>query len=204
MSLPRKLSDARTANLFAAALIFIFSVITITICSKSSPLYPMNNWDDANCFFTVGKAVGNGEVMYRDIFEQKGPVLYFLHTIAYFISRDSFLGVYFIEIAACFGFLFVSYKITELFEGRKSILFIPILGALIYSSKAFEQGDSVEELCLPLFTLSLYIGVKAVMNKKTPDKLGWFIIGVCSAAVLWIKFSMLGFYIGFGFFMLFL
>ena len=204
MSLPRKLSDARTANLFAAALIFIFSVIMITICSKSSPLYPMNNWDDANCFFTVGKAVGNGEVMYRDIFEQKGPVLYFLHTIAYFISRDSFLGVYFIEIAACFGFLFVSYKITELFEGRKSILFIPILGALIYSSKAFEQGDSVEELCLPLFTLSLYIGVKAVMNKKTPDKLGWFIIGVCSAAVLWIKFSMLGFYIGFGFFMLFL
>ena len=98
MSLPRKLSDARTANLFAAALIFIFSVIMITICSKSSPLYPMNNWDDANCFFTVGKAVGNGEVMYRDIFEQKGD------TYAYYTCRKADNQRFGIEYAADVAF----------------------------------------------------------------------------------------------------
>ena len=52
--------------LFLLFLAFIF----ITICSKSSPLYPFNDWVDANCFFTVGKSIVNGKTLYLDIFEK--------------------------------------------------------------------------------------------------------------------------------------
>ena len=62
------------------------AVFTVTICSKSSPIYPLNDWDDPNCFFTVGKAMANGKILYKDIFEQKGPLLYMLHMLAYQIS----------------------------------------------------------------------------------------------------------------------
>ena len=72
--------------------LFILALISITICSKSSPLYPLNNWDDANCFYTVGRATLNGQVMYRDIFEQKGPWLYFIYMLASLISGSCFSG----------------------------------------------------------------------------------------------------------------
>ena len=51
-------------------LILLISVGVITLCSRSSFLYPLNNWDDANCFFTVGKSMFNGKVPYRDLIEQ--------------------------------------------------------------------------------------------------------------------------------------
>ena len=45
--------------------LILTSILCITICSKSSPIYPFNNWDDANCFFTVGKSITNNIVMYK-------------------------------------------------------------------------------------------------------------------------------------------
>mgnify|MGYP000054928960 FL=1 len=87
-----KMRESKTLNskavlLYAMCISFLFMLI----CSKSSFLYPMNDWQDANCFFTVGKAMMNGKVLYKDIYEQKGPVLYFIHGIAYLISKTSFL-----------------------------------------------------------------------------------------------------------------
>ena len=43
-------------------------------------LSKMNNWVDENAFFTVGKAWGHGLIPYRDMFEQKGPVLFLIFT----------------------------------------------------------------------------------------------------------------------------
>ena len=90
-------SENRSKNtLLTISAIIAFSIFVVTVCSKSSPIYPLNNWDDPNCFFTVGKAMANGKVLYRDIFEQKGPLLYMLHELTYFISGKTFLGVYFV------------------------------------------------------------------------------------------------------------
>ena len=57
---------------------FLLSFLFITICSKNSFLYPMNDWGDVNCFFIVGRSLLDGKVLYRDIYDQKGPILYFI------------------------------------------------------------------------------------------------------------------------------
>lgn len=45
----------------------------LMICSRSSFLYPYNDWNDANSYFTMGKGMMNGLVIYRDLYDQKGP-----------------------------------------------------------------------------------------------------------------------------------
>ena len=189
-------------SVFHIIFLLVFSVLTITICSKSSPLYPLNNWDDANCFFTVGKSILDGKVIYKDIFEQKGPLLYFIYSLACLISYNSFIGAYLIEIVSCFFFMFFSAKTILLFCNKKAIFLMPAAGAVIFASPAFEQGGSAEELCLPLIAFGLYTGISAVMEDRQIRKRDWLILGITSGAVLWIKFSLLGFYIGFGIYML--
>ena len=54
----------------------------LMICSRSSFLYPYNDWNDANSYFTMGKGMMNGLVIYRDLYDQKGPYLYLLYGIA--------------------------------------------------------------------------------------------------------------------------
>ena len=69
---------------------FFLSILFLLICTKSSPLYPFNDWVDSNAFFTMGKGMINGKVLYRDLFEQKGPLLYFIHGLSYLISNKTF------------------------------------------------------------------------------------------------------------------
>ena len=80
-------------NAWAFALCVLISTVFLGICTRSSPLYPLNDWVDSNCFFTVGKAMMNGKVVYRDIYEQKGILLYLIHGLGYLISNTTFLSV---------------------------------------------------------------------------------------------------------------
>lgn len=183
----------------ATAIFFILllsSAGTITICSKSSFLYPFNDWVDSNCFMTVGKSVLYGKVPYRDLYEQKGPFLYALHTLASLVSRTSFIGVYFLEIIAAFLFLYYSWRSMQIFNEKRAIFWIPVLAVIVYSSSTFHYGDSAEELCLPFFSYGLWIGLKSITQKHLPTPLESLFIGITSGCVLWTKFNLLGFYVG--------
>ena len=164
------LSNNKTKNLLFLGFSFISSFLILMICSRSSFLYPMNDWVDAQCFFTVGKAMGNGQVVYRDIFEQKGILLYVLHMFAYFISHTTFIGVFFLEVIAGTAFLFINIKLINLYtDFRYAVLSASLCSLLIYASRAFCKGDSAEELCLPLLAYALYLSVKAFKTEKWLD-----------------------------------
>lgn len=180
--------------------LFLYSALTavvvLSVCTKSSFLYPFNDWVDANCFFTVGKAMANGKVLYRDIYEQKGPWLYFLHALCYRLSEKTFFGVYLLELLAGTFFLFFIAKILRLYRVRGVYVLLPLLASAVYASYAFCHGDSVEELCLPLFTAALYIAERAFAENRTVSLRGWLCVGVLAGLVFWMKFNLVGFFIG--------
>ena len=178
-------------------LLFCVAVVSVSVCSLSSPLYPFNDWVDANCFFTVGKSMLYGIVPYRDLYEQKGPLLYALYALCYPVSHRSFLGGWLLEIAAAWAFLSLAWKCHLLLTGRRSPIFLFLTAALVYTTPAFLKGGSAEELSLPLVMLSFYFGLRCICLKRDLSVKEAFLIGLSSGAVLWIKYSMLGFYIGF-------
>lgn len=172
------------------------AIVAITICSQSSFIYPFNEWVDANCFFTVGKSIMNGLVPYRDLFEQKGPLLYFLHAITWMISKDTFIGVYFLEIAAAFFYLYYSFLLFYLLTKQIYYSIIPIIAVITYTAPAFKMGDSAEELCLCLLVYTVYVGAKSIINKQNISLIEYLIVGITSGCVFWIKFTLIGMYIG--------
>ena len=189
--------DCRKNNEAVSAYFFIFvaAFIFITLNSQCSPLYPINNWNDTNIMFTVGKSVLKGFVPYRDYLDQKGPICLFLHTIGAAVSYDSFLGMWILEIVAAFLFLLTAYKTISLYSGRRTvIIFIPVIAMLTYSCVAFEMGDSAEEYCLPLIAYAFYLGMKSLKYDTLPAAREYLILGLTSGCVFWIKYSMLGFY----------
>lgn len=177
------------------------SAALLAVCSHSSPFYPINYWVDANCFFTVGKSMMRGLVTYRDIYEQKGPLLYFLHGLAYLISNDGFLGVYLIELLAFALLLLSMIRILRLYTARVPYLLPAALGAVIATSAGFGLGGSAEEFCLPLVSWSLYCMLKLRGETKISRNAGIslpviMLNGVLAGCVLWIKFNLLGFHLG--------
>ena len=178
-------------------LLFCVALASVSVCSLSSPLYPFNDWVDANCFFTVGKSMLYGIVPYRDLYEQKGPLLYALYALCYPISHRTFLGGWLLEVAAAWAFLSLAWKSHLLLTGKRDPIFLFLTAALVYTVPSFLKGGSAEELSLPLLMLSFYYGLRCICLNRELTGREAFLIGVSSGAVLWIKYSMLGFYLGF-------
>lgn len=176
--------------------LFLTSVLVMLFATKSSPLYPFNDWTDANAFFTTGKSMFQGKVLYRDLYEHKGPFLYVLHGLAWLVSKEGFLGVWLIEIAACYFFLLYSYRIICLFSEKESMILMPLYAAVVYAANHMRHGDSAEELCLPFLAYGLYVVLKALKEQKNLKNSELLAIGITSGCVLWIKYTMLGFYLG--------
>lgn len=178
----------------------ITSFVTLSICSKTSFLYPIQDWVDPNCFFTTGKSMANGLVLYKDIFEQKGIILYFIHSLGYLISNTTFLGVFVFQVASFTVFLLFAYKTARLFVSQfTSLLILPFLSMLSLTSNSFASGDSAEEFCLPLFAIGIY-SVLRYGNRKTYAPMPLWVMftnGLCAGIILWIKYTLLGFWVGF-------
>ena len=168
----------------------------MTLISRCSPFHAFNDWVDPHTMFTVGKSILHGMVPYRDVFEQKGPIILFLHSLGAWISFDSFRGVWLIEIVSCFFFLLISWHIIRIRLGKKALPFLPLIALIVFSAASFDQGDSAEEFCIPLMAYTLLVGYRALENRRLPSRREWILIGVTSGCVLWTKFSILGFYLG--------
>lgn len=173
----------------------LISFIFITITSKMSPIYPLNDWCDTNSFFTMGKALIRGKIIYKDLFEQKGPLLYLIYGVGYLISNKTFIGVYILEILSYSLFLKIIKKILTTLEIKKFFYYAITLSFIITTSLAFYGGGSAEEFCLPYICWNIYIFTKIVKDKKISN-IEHFIDGLCFSTVFLIKFNVATFWIG--------
>ncbi len=182
-------------------LLFLWSVIcaflVLLYTSRSSVLFVCNNWDDANSYFTMGKGLMNGLVLYRDMYDQKGPFLYLLYGLAYLISEKTFFGVFIFEIiAGAFTLFFAALTIKRRSSERIAIIALPVLAAGMYSSWSFYWGGAAEELCLPFLAYALYALDGMMTDSYEDDKWQPLFMkaGICAGIVAQVKYTMLGFF----------
>ena len=178
--------------------IFIYALILsaamLFFTTRSSPAWPINDWCDANIYLSTGKGMVEGRVLYRDLYDHKGPLLYALHALCALVSFDSFLGVYLMEVLLAAVFLFFGYKAMQLYgKTNGAALALPVLAWAVYAAWSFCEGDSAEEMCMPLVAASLWHMLAFFKSGK--DRMsakGLMAEGALAGCVLWIKFTGLG------------
>lgn len=116
-------------------ILLCFAFFTLLFFTKSSPLFYLNDWVDSNAYFTVGKGIIHGLIPYRDLFEQKGPLLYFIHAGAYLIERKNFTGVYVFQSIGLFISLLFAYKTLHPLHYTQNC----IANELIFTSATFNH-----------------------------------------------------------------
>lgn len=186
--------------------LLVLSAAVLLFAVENSPLYPINDWVDPNCFLTVGKAILAGKVPYRDIYEQKGPYVYFLHALCALIDGDSFFGVWLAEIAACFLFLLSVCKILSLYhisDFRRVAVIASLLCLSVYFSFAMSTGDSVEEFSLPVFSWIVFLTLRRIRRGGSFRPGEFLFIGAAAGILFWSKFTLVGFFIGWYLFFLY-
>ena len=183
---------------------FAFAAALLLFCSGTSPLYNGHDWTDANTYLTMARGLLRGAVPYRDLFDHKGPLLYFIYAIGALISPSGFFGVFLLQAAALGTTLFFLYQIALLILGdipRAAVCaavlpFFLLTESIYYLAFNLDYGGgSAEEFCLPLLSAALWLSARCEFRGRW-DRWPMLAMGVLAGCVCLIKFNLVLFWVG--------
>ena len=184
------------AGLRPCLLLFAVAFLVLLFATKSSPLYAFNDWSDMNWFTTVARGIFEGKVPYRDLFEQKGPILYFVVGLFCLPFGTSGFGMFLLETVCLGAFAVLAYRIAlRYLSSLLSFLTATVTAILTATTWAFNQGGgSAEEFFLPFFAWGLLKFLEFTEDGRLLSPLEMFLMGVFVGVILWSKFLVAVFF----------
>ena len=148
----------------AGAMALIYSLLLLT---SNSPLFRAYGADSA-IFVTIGRAIAGGAVPYVDIFDHKGPVIFYINALAQAVW-PSVVSVWALEALWLFASLLVLRRIARAL-GVRSIWAVGLvqLAYLALMAVHLDGGNYTEEYC-NLFTLLAIAWGLDVAKAQAPD-----------------------------------
>jgi hypothetical protein len=137
---------------------FISAFLFLLIFSFStSPLYFYSTFD-SSIYILIGKFMKDGLIMYRDFFEHKGPIIFFIECLGSNISEGR-IGAFYIQIIFMALTIWGTYKLARVFCGQKKSVVVVIVSIMVLNA-FYEGGNLTEEFCIPVIIICLYFMVK--------------------------------------------
>lgn len=142
--------------LFLIALVIISLGFVLVYCFTTSPLSSYVGSDSA-MFRLMGQGMVHGLFPYRDLFDHKGPVLFFIQYLGQMIKYGR-EGIFIIEWINLFLCLLLAVKIMNNHRIRNIWITMIGLGGFIWlAAPLFEGGNLTEEYSLLPLLLSIFL-----------------------------------------------
>ena len=143
---------------------------------------------DQGVFLYIGKGILSGLVPYRDIWDHKPPLIYFINAFGLWMARGSRWGVWLIEVLALYLSALISLTVTRRVFGDKSahmgtalwILSLPLV---------LRGGNLPEEFGIFLQLLALLLFQRAENREKTWP---YAALGAITATAFLLKQTLIG------------
>lgn len=178
--------------LFIVAFLFVFLFSCTT-----SPLYehhPFWFHGDSGIFQEMGVCLSQGGTPYVDLFDHKGPVLWFVQALGLMISPQ--WGIMMLQTLSLFFTLILWFNsVNILIQNQLPSLFVSFIG-LFFLMALYERGNLCEEWCLSFISLPIYLYLKrwnatSISELKTPayQHPDAFIMGLCVGIISMIRLN---------------
>ena len=162
----------------------------------NSPLHTFNPHCDYQWYMTMGHGMVSGKVIYRDLFDHKGPITYAIFAFACLFPNPQY-AIWCIEILCVSLFLFFCYRIARKFLSPwLSLLVVPLMMMVLSTNYARGiEGSCVEEYCLPIFAYGFLCFLDFLMDRKVVTWRRSFTLGICMGILFWVKYTLLEFFV---------
>lgn len=168
-------------------LLFYF-ILMIVMCAFStvSPLFTRKMNADTSIFYSLAQGVSNGRVMYRDVFDQKGPVLYFMYVLAYWLDKGGTAGIYFIEVLFLTVAVFYTFKLAARYVREEIAAVISFASFLVFFNWTYvSPGTELEQWFMGILIMCMYYLVSDDNRLIT-----YFAEGIALSIVFYSKFNI--------------
>ena len=140
------------------ALIVFLLIIIALLTSLQSCASILNTTDyleiDVSVWTNVARKMQEGKIIYKDIFDHKGPVLYFLYYISY--SLMGIKGIGFLEFVFTLIDVFIIYMIGRRLELKKYKTLVLVILCMTFMSFLYMENPCAESIGLTFILIALY------------------------------------------------
>lgn len=169
--------------LLMVAFVFVFLCSTTT-----SPLY-LNNpfwWmGDSGIFQEFGLLILDGGTPYVDIFDHKGPILFFVQALGLWINRA--WGLMLLQIISLFATMVCWKEILSLLKVEGLCSYIILLLILFFLFSYYERGNLCEEWSLPYLSYVFYLFLRYCIGGRKISSIEYWISGFCLGMIFFIR-----------------
>lgn len=162
---PRKLNKD---VLFPSIIIFSILILLLFVC-PFSPIYRYCFETDEISYRLVAKGLLKGNIPYRDIFDHKGPLLYFVYALGLLISGGHSFGIWIVFSLINAASFYLLYKTARLFfDAGSSFCGVMLTIALLFlhRNSLFDSGSKPEHVILLLLIASEYLFLRRFQQHK--------------------------------------
>ncbi len=179
--------------------------ILISVIGTLIALFPGNPGNaplpsrDSGVFLYVGWRFLNGDIPYRDVWDHKPPLIYFVDALGISLTPNSLWGVWFLQAIFIFFTLLIIYKLLE----REFGIYAALSGMIIFISgllTTLETGNVTEEYALVFQALCFWLFISA--GRKDFPVRASFWIGLFGGLAFNFKQTTIGIWITYALFLL--
>jgi hypothetical protein len=154
-----------------------------------SPLIMPTLKRDSGVFFYIGWRILHGELPYRDIWDHKPPLIFYLNALGLGVSNNSLWGVWLIECLLLFLAAFIGFQLIRKAWGSLPAVF-SLFFWLFTLTFLITGGNLTEEYALSLQFAALLL----ITNADKPNFRNWqvFLIGLLGAIAFFTKQTTVG------------
>lgn len=168
-------------------LLALFGALGVLL--PTSPLNMPFTFRDSGVFLYAGWRILHGEIPYRDVWDHKPPVIFYINALGLAIADHSRWGVWLIELILLFFAAFLGYLLIKRLFG----VLPAALGLLLFCLSLvplIQGGNFTTEYTLPLQFAALWLFHRADPSER--PALNFFLIGLTGAIAFLTKQTAVG------------
>lgn len=177
---------------FLVGLFFLLAVLAVL--SPIAPLYEPVPARDQGVYLYIGQQILDSKIPYRDVWDHKGPLVYYIDALGLWLTDSTWgvwlLEVFFLFLAAVFGFLAMRLAFDPLTAFSSSVLWLAAL------PRVLDHGNSVEEYSLPFQFAAIYFFLRA--EKASKGYWNDWMIGMTAALAFSLRPNNIGIHLAIG------
>lgn len=153
--------------------------------------------NDSSIFVTIAKNIIQGDVLYRDIADHKGPVIFIINALALWVFNGNLVGIWVFEvlsmwIASIFMYRTIRLKASQIVSLSVTILSLTFVVPLLFG------GNLTEEWALPCISIAMFLFVRYLYNNTPFSIPSLFVLSLTFLLAFLLKASYVCIWVGFG------
>lgn len=167
----------------------VFAALVATL--PHSPANMSYVWPDSGTFQYVAHRLVEGQRLYRDVWDHKPPLIYYINVLGIWLGGESRWGVWALSFLAMTAAVWLSVRLLRRAFGTVLALLVTALWLLVYFN-LIEDGNMTEEYALPLQFACLLLAVEVETQRGSMYRWRGVLIGILLGLIFFLKSNEIG------------